>query len=113
MSWETYDKPGEFFGAGYALASSEIKFTTNDNGGTKLLTKLTDTEANATTGDTRKVLFALLDALYQKWVAMAVADRPTKVSVGRFVLDMGGDLRRMTYSFTFDVSITGEEVVDE
>jgi hypothetical protein len=47
------------------------------------LYEVTDTEANATTGDWRKVLFGLMEMIYYKWTGTATADRPGKVSVTR------------------------------
>jgi len=61
-----------------------------DDGGTDHLIKsmgtldeLTDAEANATTGDWRKVLFAIMEMIYSKWSGLATADRPSKVVVTR------------------------------
>jgi len=77
--------PGIVFGAGYTLADSKICLTTNTSAGTKLLTEVIDDEANATTGDARKVIFGIMEAIYAAYNAIAVADRPTQVTISKSV----------------------------
>lgn len=45
--------------------------------------ELTAAEADAATGDIRKIAFALLDKLYDAWMGKAAADRPTKWTMDR------------------------------
>ena len=47
------------------------------------LYEVTDTEANASTGDWRKVLFGIMEMIYYKWTGTATEDQPSKVSVSR------------------------------
>jgi len=47
------------------------------------LDEVTDTEANATTGDWRKVLFGIMEMIYWKFTGTATADRPTKATITR------------------------------
>lgn len=47
------------------------------------LEELTDTEAHATTGDWRKILFALMEMIYLKWTGTPSADRPARVTITR------------------------------
>jgi hypothetical protein len=104
MAYTSYDTPGEFFGAGYSLTSSEVKLTTNDNGGTKLLTQLTDSDANASTGKTQQVALALIEAVYQKYIAIATADRPSNMSVSRSSsVDDTAGTRTIAYVFSVKV----------
>jgi hypothetical protein len=46
-----------------------------------LLPELTDTEANATTGDARKVCWSIIDMIYKRLEAIPSADRPGKLTV--------------------------------
>lgn len=75
---------------------------------------LDSTEANATTGDIRKVLRALMAALHAAWIAEDAADRPSRMTIARtsYVDDAAGSTTR-TYQAQFLVATTGEEVVDE
>lgn len=73
--------PSTFFGAGLTNGTNTIILTTNDAGGTKLLTELTDAEAHVTTGDFRKIIFALMEMLSVKWEATALEDRPAKIAI--------------------------------
>lgn len=101
--------PSGFFGAGYALASSQIKLNTNTNGGTKLVTECTDAESDATTGDWRKIIYGLSEMIFDKWNAVATADRPTKVSISKSTsINTATDVATVAYSFVFtcDSSVT-------
>ena len=71
-------------------------------------------EANADTGDIRKVLRALMATLHAAWLAEASADRPQRMVIARqsSVHDSTGETVR-TYQAQFRVATTGEEVVDE
>lgn len=110
--------PGTFFGAGYSLAASEVKLTTADNGGTILLTKLTDAQANATTGDYRDVLRALCYAGYEKWLATASANRPVKMSFVKTITSLAPttdnpQVLREQYVLSFDVESDPQAVISE
>jgi hypothetical protein len=83
MAYSSYDKPGEFLGAGYSLAASKVCLETATAGANAVLTQLTDTDANATTGQTQQVVVALVDALYAKYLAIAAADRPANLTITR------------------------------
>jgi predicted 3-demethylubiquinone-9 3-methyltransferase (glyoxalase superfamily) len=74
-------KPSTWLGAGYSVASNAITMNTNDAAENKTLTELTDAEAHATTGDIRKVIFALQEKLFAAYNATATADRPTKMTI--------------------------------
>lgn len=71
-------------------------------------------EAHTTTGDNRKMLFAFIERFWQWYNGLAVADRPTKVTIARSssTNDQTGVVRR-TYTFTFDTEVSGIEVADE
>lgn len=83
MAYSSYDAPGEFFGGGYSLGSNKVSLETATSGSTPLLTQLTDTDANATTGKTQQVVIALVEACYAKYLAISAADRPANLTITR------------------------------
>lgn len=106
--------PSGWLGAGYTASSNAIHLTTNDSGGTKALTLLTDAEAHASTGDIRKVILALAEALFQSYNAKAAADRPAKMTLGRVdQTNSATGVVTRTYSFQFKLSPPAVEVADE
>lgn len=114
--------PSTWLGAGYTADNSAhtISFKTAE-GTPATLPQLTDAEA-ATNADVRKILFGLIDGLYEKWllrVAAAAAapttdPLPTKMTVYKSTStnDTTGEVTR-TYSFQFKTTVTGEEVASE
>lgn len=107
-------KPSTWLGAGYTLASSVAGFTTATSGGTVCLSELTDTEANATTGDIRKLMYAVCEKFWQAYNGTATADRPAKMRIFRSTSsnDAAGTESR-SYTITFDITATGTEVASE
>ena len=75
---------------------------------------LDSSEADASTGDIRKIARALAAALYEAWIAEAEADRPKMMLLSRAttVNDATGETVR-TYQQQFRVETTGEEVAEE
>lgn len=75
---------------------------------------MTAAEADADTGDMRKVTFALVEELYQHFIGLASADRPTKMTIAK-TSSTNTETGVVTNNFTFRfyTEITGEEVVDE
>lgn len=76
--------------------------------------ELTAAEADAATGDSRKIIYAMLERLYQWWLALAPADRPSRVTVSRSssVDDATGNITRY-YSIAVVVVPSGVEVIAE
>lgn len=76
--------------------------------------EMTAGEADATTGDIRKVLFAMSEQLYQAWVATATLDRPAKMTIGRTsTVNETTDEITKRYTFTFVTAAGSPEVVAE
>jgi hypothetical protein len=76
--------------------------------------ELTDSEANATTGDIRKLLFALCEHFYQAQQAQLEADRPTKMVIYRSTsTNDQTEAITKSYQFVFNVGVGSVEVVDE
>ena len=77
--------------------------------------QLTDAEADATTGDSRKILLALNERFYVWYSALAAADQPDHLSVVRSISDNGDGTAWLTYVHRIKVDLTGltMEVTDE
>lgn len=75
---------------------------------------LTAGEANATTGDIRKVLFHLFEKLLADWNATAVADRPGKlVMLKSAQFDQAANQITDTYTFVIVTDVGTTEVAAE
>ena len=76
--------------------------------------EMTAAEADATTGDIRKVMFAICEQIYNEFNDLPVADRPTKMTVYRStsVNDQTG-ITVKTYQFRFEVAVAAQDVADE
>lgn len=76
--------------------------------------ELTAAEADATTGDMRKVLFAICDQMYEVYNALETASKPTKMTIYRSTStnDLTGAVTK-SYQFVFSVDVGSVEVVDE
>lgn len=71
-------------------------------------------EANASTGDIRKVLRALLTAVNSAWEGEAAADRPAKWTQQRSSsIDGRTSVVTRVFTHTFRTAASGEEVVAE
>jgi hypothetical protein len=99
-------KPSTWLGAGYALASHVLSANTNDASSNKTFPQLTDAEANPTTGDVRKLFYAICDQFYGSYNSTASADRPTRMSIVRSTTEnaSGQLVRSYTFQFTLDGS---------
>jgi hypothetical protein len=75
--------------------------------------KLTSAEAEETTGDSRKLLFAVLDEIANKYEALAPADRPAKMTLTRGYGSVSGGQTRVTFSFVFNLDVGALEVSAE
>lgn len=70
-------------------------------------------EADAVSGDSRRVLFALVEQWYNWYVGLATADRPEKMTISKSVsLQTDGTFRNQ-YTMTFYCQVSEQEVLDE
>lgn len=98
--------PSSFFGTGYAYSSVNKRITLSTNNSTDVikLSELTNTEANQTTGDARKLIYALILFIEQR-IGELGASKPIKMTVktgisnGSSQASAGGLLK--TYVFEF------------
>lgn len=76
--------------------------------------EMTAAEADATTGDIRKVLYAICEHLYQEWNTTLAGDRPSKMTIGRTsTVNEANDEITRRYTLTFVTTSTATEVVGE
>ena len=75
---------------------------------------LSASEANASTGDVRKVARAICAALHKAWNEEAEADRPAQMEISRHTnVDESTDVTTRVYTSRFNVGVSEEEVIDE
>lgn len=113
----TDSTPSSWLGTGYNTQAGKIELNTNDASLDKLLTELTDAEADESSGDIRKLMFGILDGLYvklkQKQDNLAPADRPQNFTFNRNSNFADNGALTRTLSFTFQLEASGIEVADE
>jgi len=100
-------------------------FTGLTHGGTTCLTtdmvvpiasfpELQASEIDASTGDVRKMLYAICEQAWQRWNALVSGDRPTKMVLTKSSsVDATSGLVTNVYTFTFKNSITAQDVASE
>ena len=125
MAFTDFNNPDEFFGTSdYTHIANGASATTagpcivlKSSGateGSNLLSTLTDTDAADSTGDTREVVFALCEAMFTKFNALASADRPNKMTISRTTSeDSSADEFVRTYSIQLRLSPPNFDVADE
>jgi hypothetical protein len=79
-----------------------------------ILQEVTDVEAHATTGDWRKIVYGIMEMLYQRWLNTATADRPTRMNISRSssTNETTGAITRF-YTVQITTTPSGLEVSDE
>jgi hypothetical protein len=107
-------KPSTWLGAGYAASAENHTITLNtaDAASDKTVPELADAEADPTTGDVRKLVFALMEMLYAAWAAQAAVDRPTKLTIYKSSSVSGSTITH-TYTVVTVNDINAQDVADE
>jgi hypothetical protein len=77
------------------------------------ISELTAGEADATTGDWRKILFALLEHFYTYYTTLPSGDQPGRVTITRSTTVDSNDVMTRTYTFRITSDILTKEVADE
>jgi hypothetical protein len=76
--------------------------------------ELTAGEADAASGDIRKIAFAWMEALWLEWNSLATADRPTKWNLTKTgSVNTSTGITTIQYVQTFYVETTAQDVADE
>jgi hypothetical protein len=103
-----FDKTPTTWIAGWSVVATDIVVPIAS------FTELTAAEADGTTGDIRKIVFAVIEKLWQAYNATATADRPVK---WKFTKTASVDAVRNTishrYNITLETEIGTQEVNDE
>ena len=104
----TFDKTPTEWIAGWSEDGTNVTFPIAS------IPELTAAEADGTTGDIRKILFALMHKLAAVYATIPVAERPVQFqffpSAG---IDTATNNIQRTYTIRFNTGVTGEEVLDE
>ena len=76
--------------------------------------ELTAAEADAVSGDIRKVCFALVEEMYQQYNALATDDKPGKFTITKIAsLNASTGILTNTYTVKVYTEIGSQEVADE
>lgn len=76
--------------------------------------EMTAAEADAATGDVRKVLYAICEKLWTEWSGRDTADLPAKMTISRSsTVNEATDAITRRYTLTFVTAVTTSEVVAE
>ncbi len=67
------------------------------------LTYLTAGQCDAATGDVRQIVFAIQEAIYQKWISIPESNRSARVSVSRSSVVYSNRISN-TYSYRADLA---------
>jgi len=77
------------------------------------LPELTAAEADAVAGDSRKVVYAVMERLNAWLDGLAAEDRPGKLTVGKSLALLGPTTMRASYNVVIDLAIPAADVADE
>ena len=107
MAWSTYAPPAQWV-ADWSEDATNITIPIAS------IPEITAAEADGTTGDMRKCIYALLAKFYAFWLTIAVADRPVNMTIYRSTStnDVTGEITQ-TFQIQFKITNTGTEVADE
>jgi hypothetical protein len=108
--------PSTWLGAGYTVSGSgstaAINFGINGNTNATL-DQITLAEANASSGDIRKILYGIVEGIYQKTLAQG-ANLPNRFSISKSSsVNATTGLITTNYSIQFVLEATGLEVTAE
>lgn len=71
-------------------------------------------DAHTSTGDIRKIVFAIMEKLWLEWVATATADRPGKWTMTKSAsVNTTTGITTVQYVNTFSILTTAQDVADE
>jgi hypothetical protein len=109
--------PSSWLGAGYTLSGSGTTAAINfgiDGNTNETFPEITTTEANATTGDIRKIYYGIIDQLAKVYSEKASADQPNRLEVSKSSnVNSTTGLITTTYTFQFVLAATGLDVANE
>lgn len=104
MAWANDPATNELLGANYTADSTTMTFTLSD------YASVDSSEADPSTGDTRRVLYGLLQDVYSRWASIETEDRPTKMTITR-TTNVNDTAKSAVVTFT--VRFTTDDIVTE
>lgn len=75
--------------------------------------KLSTAEAHTSTGDSRKVLYALCHQIEANYAALPTADKPARLTITRGEQTVSPGIQRVFFALAFDLDISGADVAAE
>ena len=108
-----FDKTPSNWLTGYAHSGNVCSFNTSGALTDVTFPELTNAEADEATGDIRKIIFAVLEGIYSKWINTPTADRPTQVTLTRTSQIAQDNSITHTYTFVVRTVAAGLEVNEE
>lgn len=109
--------PSGWLGAGYSVTGSgtsaaiSMGIAGNTN---ETLPEITSAEANATSGDIRKIYYGIAEKLYQSYNSKPSADQPNRMTLLKSAsVNATTGLITTTYTFQFVLAATGLDVTTE
>jgi hypothetical protein len=108
--------PADFFGDGYSADNSShtITFETFDAGATCVLPEVTDGEADTSSGDYRKVVYGILEALHQNFERVkGTTTASTRIKSTRNSYEDSDGAFLRTYKFVVSTTASQIEVKNE
>jgi len=101
--------PTVFFGTSYSENGTVMSVPIS------AFPELTAAEADSATGDSRKMIWALIDKLCTTYLSLPAANRPSKMRLSKSYgqVDPATGNFTASYSMSFNLSAAGLEVADE
>jgi len=96
---------------GYAATTTTITLPIESAGH---FSEISSAEADASTGDIRQILFGLCHGSYESWNAIAVADRPNRMTISKSIsTNVATGIATNTFTLRFENTVSGTDVADE
>ena len=107
--------PSSWLGDGYSANDSTHTITLPIAGhANQVFTDISDAEANASSGDIRKIMYGLMEGIYTKWNAANSTDRPTNWTMYKTSsVNTTTGIVSHTYQVQFNNTVSAQEVANE
>jgi len=100
--------PSVLFGSNYGFSDPDITISNSDN------TSISNAEADASTGDFRRVLYGLLTDIYSRYNQLAAQDKSGKMTfLKNSTFNDATNTGVVTFTVRFNVGAFEAEVADE
>ena len=92
----------------WSIAGNVVSFDITD-----LSNALTAAHANPTTGDSREVIFSLLDHFYNYYKNLPTADKPAQMTISKSGSLQADETYQLSLSMAVKTSVSEYNIVDE